>query len=231
VLHCYNEPSDTPRGVELANARNLLPESSIMRYGGNGSAALFSNLFRYEVLRAGLGLYVDCDVYCLKPVHDSDYIFGWEKYRDSIKSINGAVLKLPKDCPVLGDLCEIKHGRWPLEWIPRNERLARYRRRPLWLLKPPTGRALLEQLPWGTAGPKALSYLLHKRGLERNARPIDVFYPISGDHVRTLLTDPDLSLEELITHRTLAVHIASGHFRSLGTDIPPSSPLGRIMES
>jgi hypothetical protein len=228
VLYCYYKPSDVPQGVELADARDLLPESSIIRYGGKGSFSLFSNLFRYEILRAGLGLYVDCDVYCLKPIENADYIFGWEKYANFVRQINSAVLKLPQDCPALQQLCEIKHGRWPPTWLPRNKlAIPRWR----WLLRPPRGRALLEQLPWGTTGPIALSYLLHRHGLEQHAKPIDVFYPIPGIHVSTLLVDPNLSLEELITHRTIAVHIFNEHFRNLGTDIPSSSPLGRIIAS
>jgi hypothetical protein len=78
VLHCYERPADTPADVEIANARNLLPENGIVRYRGTGSFALFSNLLRYEILKASLGIYVDCDVFCLRPIEDADYIFGRE---------------------------------------------------------------------------------------------------------------------------------------------------------
>ena len=102
VLHCYRRPADTPADVETSDAAGLLPEDRIIRYRGNGSYALFSNLLRYEVLKAGLGLYVDCDMFCLRPIQDADYIFGYEGiFRGSISN---AVLKLPSDSPTLAAL-------------------------------------------------------------------------------------------------------------------------------
>ena len=62
VLHCYELPKDVPAGVEIADARRLMPESAIVCYSKSGSYALFANLYRLKILEAGLGLYVDCDV-------------------------------------------------------------------------------------------------------------------------------------------------------------------------
>jgi mannosyltransferase OCH1-like enzyme len=56
-------------------------------------------VFRYELLTKVSGIYVDCDVYCLKPIviPDSSYLLGYE----SDNKINGAVLALPQDSSLL----------------------------------------------------------------------------------------------------------------------------------
>src|SRR5690606_33677576 len=74
VLHTYGEVEDAPRGVVYSDARQLLPEEDLVRHR-NGSFALSSDYMRYEIMRLGLGLYIDCDVYCLEPIDDADYIF------------------------------------------------------------------------------------------------------------------------------------------------------------
>ena len=98
VLHCYERPKGATNDIEIADANKLLPATREIRYRdclAGGGLSLFSNLLRYELLRAGLGLYVDCDVFCLRPIEDAEYIFGWE----TKKLINNAVLKIPADCP------------------------------------------------------------------------------------------------------------------------------------
>ncbi len=64
VLHCYERPKDTPKHIEIADAAKLLPAERVIRYRRSGGLSLFSNLLRYELLKSGLGLYVDCDVFC-----------------------------------------------------------------------------------------------------------------------------------------------------------------------
>jgi hypothetical protein len=74
VLHCYEKPKDVPDGVELADASRLLPIKRIFYKNKNKSVAGFADLLRYELLGLGLGLYVDCDVFYLRPIEDADYI-------------------------------------------------------------------------------------------------------------------------------------------------------------
>jgi len=104
VLHCYERPKDTPKGVVVTDASELLPQDRVIRHRKTGSFALFANLLRYEILGAELGLYVDCDVFCIRPIADANYIFGWE----TRGSINSAILKLPPDCPTLAALRAFK---------------------------------------------------------------------------------------------------------------------------
>src|SRR5690606_2869061 len=97
-LHTYNEIEDLPQGVVILDANLIIPKNKIIKHKKTGSYALFSDIFRYELLKKIDGLYVDCDVYCLKPIEkpESGYLLSFE----DDKLINGAVLALPKDSKV-----------------------------------------------------------------------------------------------------------------------------------
>ena len=224
VLHCFNVPSDVPEGIEIADAAKLLPESSLIRHKATGSLAIFSDLLRYEILRADLGLYVDCDMFCVHPIEDEEHIFAWS----SPKAINNAVLKLPADCPALLDLCKIKEGDFIPPWFAARQKLRLRLRQLIGYPAIP-----LEDLPWGSTGPKALTWYAHHHGIDRHAKHKEVFYPIDNHQV-ALLFDPARTIEDLITPQTKAIHLFNEYFKRRSLDVipvPPSSPLGRIFES
>jgi len=198
VLHCYDAPRDAPAGVELADAAATVPSSRLFRHKESGSYSLFSNLFRYELIRRGLGLWIDCDVYCLRRfAFDSDYVYGWE----GANSINGAVLGLPKESPVLEKLIALFATRAPvLPWLSSREQSTL-------LAKRLAGEGFgLADLPWGVAGPQALTYFLTEAGLARHARAHTVFYPIPANRGFVVL-QRGVDVAELMTPKTLAVHL------------------------
>ena len=56
-LYVYGQVSAVPEGVTVLDGRSILPEERICRYGpaagpGEGSLALFANLFRYALFGA-----------------------------------------------------------------------------------------------------------------------------------------------------------------------------------
>jgi hypothetical protein len=221
VLHAYEKPLDLPEGVELADANQLIPSSKIIRHTKTGSYALFANFLRYELLGKRFGLYVDCDVYCVRPVEDQQYIFGFES-----KNINGAVLKLPPECATLTRLRGIKDQRPFLpEWVrPGRRRYYKWRARAGVPVK-------IQDMPWGVAGPRALTWSLKNDGLEHHASPIDDFYPVHFGQT-SLLLDPELQLEDLITPRTRLVHLWNEVIKNVDLQqVPSSSPLGTILSS
>src|SRR5436305_1811140 len=110
-LYSYENLSGIPAGVNLLDANTILPGALITRYRSNGSPSLFSNRFRYALLAAGKGLWIDCDVLCLRPIDDAPIICGWQE----ACAVNGAVLKLPPEHAVLDDLQRI-FTKW--YWIP-----------------------------------------------------------------------------------------------------------------
>src|SRR4029079_12546124 len=58
TLYCYREPIGIPDGVELQDASQVLPATAVMRHR-RGSVAPFSDWFRYELLKRGLGTWID----------------------------------------------------------------------------------------------------------------------------------------------------------------------------
>jgi hypothetical protein len=160
-------------------------------------------------------------MFCIRPIEDEDYIFGWS----TEKAINGAVLKLPLDSPLLNDLCNIDDGFVP-PWSSLRYRL---RTRLCRVFGEPGPK--LDELPWGSAGPVALTWYARHHGVDFLAKSKDVFYPL-GSKEMALLFDPNRTIDDLITSRTAAMHLYNEYFkrRSLNViPVPPSSPLGRII--
>jgi len=97
-LWAYGPVAGVPRGVAVHDARAILPEDAIFHYGpeagaGEGSVAAFSDVFRYTLLHARGGWWVDTDVVCLRPLDRLPPVcFGWQ----DDQRINVAVLRLPR---------------------------------------------------------------------------------------------------------------------------------------
>lgn len=199
VLHVYDDVGGIPAGVETADAAAILPRSRIIRYKhSGGSLALFSDLFRYEILRRGKGIWIDCDMYCVRPVAgDSAHVYGWE----SDTSINCAILGLPPGLPLLDRLADIFENpspSWP--WIGLKDRLALEARAN-------AGETLtVGDLPWGATGPAALTYYLRDAGLAGHAAPRPVYYPLSWEQA-PLLARTGYDVARVITPQTRTIHL------------------------
>lgn len=194
-LFAYDAPGDVPAGIEILPASEILPFASVRAYAEARHFELVSDLFRYRLLAAAAGLWVDADCLCVRAIEDDDYIFG----RETSLGLNTAVLKLPATSPVLSALCSIAPGFIP-PWETRRRRsILRLRR----MIGRPQG---LELMTWGTAGPAAFSYYARRHGIDQLAAPSDVFYPIHWDHAERLCR-ADLTLADLITPRTKVVHL------------------------
>jgi hypothetical protein len=83
-------PFDLPRGVEPADAREVMPESDLFEF--EASFGAFSDIFRYRLLLAMGGWWVDTDVYCLED-DIAECRYAWAAEDDV--NINGAILKFP----------------------------------------------------------------------------------------------------------------------------------------
>lgn len=219
-LYCYDAPKNVPQGVGVVDAAAVLPSDRIFRHRDTGSYALFSDLFRYELLRAQAGVWIDCDVYSVRLiVTDAPYIFGWQKRG----SVNGAVLRLPRDAPVLDQLLRLFTLKAPvLPWLDRDQ----------------TGKFLARRLageeftildlPWGAAGPDALTHIFWEAGLIDRAAPPDVFYPLPW-HQGPLLLKASVDLRQIISPRTLTVHLWHGTIQSHMKYMERGSPLDRLI--
>jgi hypothetical protein len=196
ALYCYDPPAGAPEAIELRDAADIFPRSEVIRHK-TGSVALFSNRFRYELQRRGLGTWVDTDLYVLKAIDGTcPYLFGQE----APGFFNMGVLRLPPDSPVIAPLLDLFNERTVPPWLRADHRaVARWR---LWR----TGRTGLARMPWGSAGPAALTAMVKRFGLEALAQPAEVFSPV---HWRDAawLRDPAQQLDDRIGARTVAVHL------------------------
>jgi hypothetical protein len=218
ALYCYSPPAGVPAGVELRDAAEILPESSIIRHR-TGSVALFANRFRYELQRRGLGTWLDTDAYLLKPLEsEKPYLMG--EFEPGM--INNGLIRFPADSPLLPPLLALFEERSVPPWLPPLAWLAAW-----WRLRT-TGRSGLSQMPWGSAGPGALSALAKRHNLAHLAEPSEVLYPArwqDADWIR----DPHVPLESVITERTVSIHLWNErikHFKD--QPAPRGSFLARI---
>jgi hypothetical protein len=219
-LHVFDEPSGVPSSVRLVDAAETVSREHLIRHRRTGSFSLFSNRFRYALMLGGKGLWIDCDLLCLRPIADAPYIFGREEGR----VINGAVLKLPSDEIVLTDLMKpFTEPRWIPPWATRWQRL-RYRLS--YLARPGFD---LSHMSWGTAGPKALTHHLRRHGLDRFALRPQVFYPIGPHETRLLVREPAEALRARIGSETLCIHLWNKELAGSGPAVP-GSLVARIVD-
>lgn len=218
------EPLGLPAGVEARDARVIIPEGTPSHALINEQVAAFADVFRYQLMRRGLGIWVDLDLYFLRPLGlTGPYIFGWEK----VDRVNNAVLLMPSDCPVLGDLIAFCERRPVLAPWWRRKHIWRQR------LAIAVGRPLpLSRFPKAQFGPKALTYFLGQQGILDKALPQATFYPVAPqDHA--VLLGPSAVVERLIDARTIAVHLWSSDIkrRLAGRMPPPDSYIGHLLIS
>jgi hypothetical protein len=199
ILYTYYDVSGVPKGVEVRDGREIMSETYLMKHKKSNSWSLCSNIFRYFLMEQQRGVWIDTDVYFVRPLKTNagNYVFGWQK--DAL--LNGAVLQLPADSPLLNALIDFVHtpGIIPA-WLPWRKKL-RYQIRPWLGLRP----LHLSELPWGVIGPRALTHFTKELGVTEYAMPQDVFYPLPPKQAK-LLFEPDADIESYITERTVAIH-------------------------
>ncbi len=222
VLFCYDPPRDAPPGVALADAAKVIPRKHIFRHYERGSYAVFSDMFRYRLLQATDGIWIDTDLYCVRPIRPSSpYVFGIELPR----RINNAVLGLPRDCVVLRELSAIFAERSPVPpWLEAADRTVFAARRA-------SGAAFTAaDLPWGATGPLALTYLLTKAGLSKHAEPQTVFYPVTAAR-GSLLLRANGNLAAQLTEKTLTVHLWNDILQRYLQHMEKGSAIDRLLST
>ena len=196
-LHVYDPPDDCPAGIELFDAEKLMARSEVRPHTRTGSFAFASDVYRYRILKADMGIYADCDVFALKPMPDAPYLIGYE----TGNSVNGAVLAAPADSGFVDYLNNVtaQKGLAP-PWLKRKRRMRLAIQSRLGFAVPPW------DMPWGTFGPRLLTYAVEKFGLQDQIMPHDVFYPLHHSRL-ALVKDPALTVGDLVTHRSVALHL------------------------
>lgn len=213
VLFHYDDVVGIPTGVEVRDARKIFDEAGIATFFGRSPPknAMIANIFRYELMRRGLGYWVDLDVYVLKPINfGTDHVFGWEDQR----AINNAVLHLPRNSPILNRLLAYVYQK-PI--IPPWWSLGRKSKQRVLALFDADQTA--SELPWGSFGPRLLTYFVKKEGFADKALSSEAFYPLHYTKSKDVL-DPNDEVDALFTEKTMAIHLWN---KSLSPykDVPP----------
>ena len=200
-LYAYDDLAGVPEGVEVIDARAVLAEDRIFRYGpeagaGAGSLANFANLFRYKLLYEMGGWWVDADVVCLKPfAFEAPYVFGQEDET----SINCAVMRMPRESDVAKALYE--------------EALARG-----------------SNTRWGETGPQLFTRMVKEFDLGGFALPPGTFYPVHYKLALLLfIADGEGRLTDLLRD-AYGVHFWNESLRQNGGDKNADFPATSLYE-
>lgn len=199
-VYSYEPITGLPEGAEWRDAASVLPQSKLVFYKGRGTPGVFSDHFRYAALRASLGVYADLDMYCLRPMEGPlDYLMAWERPG----SVNGAVLHISADAPLLSDLLSV----FETEKRPLFEpHLPLMRRVEVAIRRLAGDRVTPEHMQYGATGPMALTHFVAKHGLTAKVRPAPTFYPVPYEGIPALM-QPGSDLDTAITPETLGIHL------------------------
>lgn len=201
-----------PKGTDLRDAAEVMPQERLLRYRDSGSVALGANLWRIELLAKGLGCWVDMDFIFLKPLTTSSgYLFGWE-YENWI---NNAVLMAPADSKMVADLQAIPQPNRRPPWYGPRSSLKFYWRRFR------EGRIELEDYPWGTFSAGLVTHVVKANRLQAEACTPDVFYPVRWKDARDVY-GPLAGIRERTTDKTVAVHLWHSRLQGLRDNPPPA---------
>jgi hypothetical protein len=156
-------------------------------------------------------------MYLLAPLDvERPYLFGEE----SPGMINNAVLRLPSDSPMVPLLVKPFEQRTTPDWLPWRLRL------PVRCREIVQGEVDFTHVPWGSTGPYAVNGLARRFGLDSEALPPDVLYPASWRHAGWI-KDPSVSIEDIATDRTVAIHLWNECIKSY-KDVP--APEGSFLQ-
>ncbi len=215
VLYSYTPDSlkGVPRGVEVRDAREVMPEKNLLRYSDSGSVALGANFFRYHLLAKGLGYWVDMDFCFLKPFDFTERaVMGFE-YEGWI---NNAVMYIPQDHAMVSDLLTMPATNRCPPWFGPRRQLSYYWTR---LTK---GTIEVQDMPWGTYSAGMVTYLAKKHGLAESAQPPSVFYPLRWSEAKLLYEDEE-KISDTIKDDTCAVHMWHSRLEDLSKSPPPKN--------
>lgn len=170
-LYVYENIENIPDGVVVMDANEIINKSEIFSYQ-NGSFSSISNQFRFKLMYKTGKIWVDADIVCLKhyDFNNDKYVIMSEsnkKYNE--EKISSALLKFPKNDPILTDAIETCEKK-------REE-------------------ILNGTLQWGL-GPATTKYIVEKYDLQKYVKPWYFTNSSSCHHVQSLI-NPSFTSNEV----------------------------------
>lgn len=172
-LYHYGPIPNAPSGTSLKDARTILHNDKLFRAKagvGRGTWTLFSNLFRYRLLRDHGGIWSDTDVVCLRPLEFAPrrpYFFASERMppqpgQSAIQiKVASCILQAPAGCELM-IVCDRKASE-----ICDSE-----------------------EVHWGAAGPELLTAEVRAQGLTEYVVQPELFCPIDYWNIAALISGP-----------------------------------------
>lgn len=219
VLHSYGLPDDAPKGVRIYDASRLMSDREIITHKDTGSLAIAADIYRYRIQREGLGLYVDCDVYCVRPFEDSEYILA----RECDTYLNPAVLKVPHNSELLCNLMQASENHYFIPpWLSKGKYIKRN------FLNKIGFRKHVSKQPWGVIGPRLLTHYVNTMDLNEFVSGADRYSPLHPN-MSHMLFQAGLSVSDLVTSRTFGLHLFNAGLKD--REIIHHSPLYEILHA
>jgi hypothetical protein len=203
VLFSYDQ-LEVPRGIELSAAKHIISESRRDSFFAiaPGQYGQFSDLFRYELLHARGGWWIDTDMLCLSSVlPNEEVVIGQKKpiRRREPFRINGAAMRFPAGHALLKEASTVLNA--DLDLIGSSWR--------------------------SIAGPDLLTKLVPQYGIE--PREISLFYPIGG-RASWNFCDPEKRDEVAIAvSDSPMIHLWQERFRAAGLPRDKLPPVGSFL--
>ena len=203
-LYSYESQVDAPEGVEIADARSICADVSLAsRYivAGRPSLATFSDRFRYALIQQTNYCWVDADIFCLKKPAFGDAAIVWGRQPEARGKalINNAVMKLPKNHPVLSEM------------LARSE------------------AAVDVDLSWGAIGPFLLTEVAERHGAYSSARDPSEFYPVGPDLFWQMLFAKYRESVVFAVRNATFLHLWSELLRRCDYDMSVGPPVGSFL--
>lgn len=210
-LFAYAPIENVPAGVEVHDAESILPQATFRRldpfypdFRSPRTIVQFSDLFRIMLMKHQQGVWLDTDVYLMKPFHpdpQQPYLARENEFRVGVSA-----LYLPHDSPVIQEFEDYISGSYPLpKWLGFRRGVLR----PAYFRL--TGKKITPAAVGITVfGNDGISRLAKKYGFFKKSAPKQSFYYWNGrDALR--IFDPAYGLEPLQHPEFIGFHIHKKH--------------------
>ncbi len=220
TLYSHDPQTRVPAGVTWADASLILPialkDKMLPLRGGDAHRAVvsFSDLIRMKGMQRGLGLWLDTDVYLLKPfTYDvGEPFLGWEGFN----RIGASVIYVPPQSAFCRDYAQVfddveRVPSW-VEWRKATWRPLKWRLQGLPFRPGDLGITIF--------GNYAFTRLGRKYYRKSQILPKNRFYAWTGKHSQRFYTDPQ-GLDQLTAQEAWGIHVHR-KFLDSKTPIPGS---------
>lgn len=212
----YSYEPDKLRNIapcEVRDAREVYPLTDDLAHLFRVKAPLAANIWRYQMLERGLGVWVDLDLFLIRPLRVPELFFAYE----SPDYINNAVLSIPPSHKLLQDLTRFSLRR-PIVpfWWPKAKQIKQHALSWIGQDKKP------EDFAWGILGPQLLTKAVKYNGLQAAVASSATVYAVPFDNCPELIS-PSADPTRHFTDQTMGVHLWASYLRKLLNGQMPSA--------